>query len=210
MTDVHVIYTDLTPIGGGWDISTPQAPGLFAGYPTAEEAAAATEGLLDFAGLAAGSYRLWRHEQKFVTSPAGDEFYVRFYADDPDARDDHSDLRGSAAGREMSAIEKGHVELDRMPTLPTGERLIIAVTPTDRLGWVLDQLGAGEGAIASYYGGNDAVWSCPIFDGDREHGRGTPLEELGLTRESTIGEVMDRVIAGEASELSAHLAAALV
>lgn len=200
MSDLHVIYTDPGDPSLGWDISGPQIVGLVAGRRNVEEALRDTPYILDFAGYPEGSYNLIQHEQKYAESPSGHGFFLRFAASD-DAR---ADDRYAVIGRELHAVESGHMDedIDRMPTTPGGDRIIIAAVPEDTLGWVLDQLGSGEGAVAAYYAGEDAIYSLPIFDEDREGGKGSKLEALGLDRESTVGEAVGRVMAQETNRMA--------
>lgn len=198
MNDVHVIYTDFTDIGQGWDLSSPQVPDLVAGSQSLTQLLKETPDLLSLAGVE-GDHNLIRHEQKHAVTPSGQDFYLRFLGED----DPHEKDRREVVGRQLHQITSGEIvgEFDRIPTLPSGERLIVAAHPTDLLGWVLDQLGLEEGCLASWYGGEDAVYSLPLFDGDREFGRGWLLDQIGMTRESTLRDVMDVVLASEAAEL---------
>jgi len=205
LRDLHVVYTDLTDEGAGWDISCAQVPHLYAGRRSAAEAVQDTPAILAFAGFPEGTYTLHRHEQKHLTGDDGEEYLVRFTATD-DSSEADGQARAEVVGRQLASIENGSIKDERLlPTTSTGEHIIAAVVPHDSVGWLLAQLAPGEGALASYYGGKDAVYSVPIFDGDREVGRGTPLDELGLSRDSTIGEVFDKVISAEAAGLSVHL-----
>lgn len=206
MRELHVIYTDLTDEGAGWDIACAQVPHLYAGRGSVTAAQQDTTAILAFAGFPEGSYNLHQHEQKHLIGDDGGEYLVRFTVTD-DVNEADGEARAEVVGRQLAIIENGSIkeQLDRMPTTPTGEHIIVAVVPHDSLGWVLDQLSPGEGTLACYYGGEDVVYSVPIFDGDRELGRGTPLSELGLNRDSTIGEVCDKVISAEAAGLSVHL-----
>lgn len=203
MVDLHVVYTDPGDPAFGWDIACPQIEGLVAGRRNAADALRDTAFILEYAGQAEGSYNLIQHEQKYAESPSGHGFFLRFDAFD----DEDSDARAEVIGRELQAVSSGHrdEDLDRMPTTAAGDRIIIAAVPMDRLGWVLDQLASGEGATVAYYGGDDAIYSLPIFDEDREGGRGSNLEALGLDRNSTVGEAVDRVVAEETSKLRVHV-----
>ena len=194
MRDVHVIYTDFGE--HGWGISSPQVPHLVGGRRTVREAMDDTPGILDWCGFPEGTYTLHRHEEKYVVSPGGDEFLLRF-------AEEGSDGREPAIGRVLYSVSHGeHMEdLPRMPSFETGEHLVIAVLAEDRLGWVLDQLGEKEGAYLQFYAGQDAMYGVPMYDTDLQAGRGTSLEKLGLTRESSVREMLDRILADEVNDV---------
>lgn len=198
MRDIHVIYTDFTHLGQGWDLSCPQIPTLVGGDMSLRRLLDETPNILEFAGVE-GPYNLIQHEQKYAETPDGLGFYLRFLGlDDP-----HEDDRVAVIGRQLHAVCSGEIidELDRIPPLPSGERLIIAVHKSDRLGWVLDQMGDGEGCIACSYEGDDAIYSLPVAHDDCDYGRGRTLDELGLTRDSSIGDAFDTVLASEVADL---------
>lgn len=209
MRVVHTVFTDYTEHGYGWDISSPQVAGLSAGRRTAIEALACVDEILSLAGLEPGSYERIDHEQKYAVSPAGLEYLIRFVVNDLNEPDDHTGVRGSTVGRELHSATSGLLDLhaDAMPRTVTGERIVIAVRRDDSLGWVLDQLSGGDGATLSYYAGEDAVWALPIADAIPQ---GWTLDELSLSRDSSVGDLMDNALAAEAHGLTAHLATALV
>lgn len=194
MRDVHVIYTDFP--GFGWGISSPQVPELAGGSTSIDDALADTPRILALAGFDEGDYVLIQHEQKYVQSPTGQEYFLRF-------TEPLTKGRQAVIGRTLAAVESGAEddELHRMPTTPTGERIVIGCEADDKIGWILDQLAEGEGTTVQYYAGDDAVYSVPIYDGDREYGNGSGLEELGLDRENTVTDLIDRVMSAEAADM---------
>lgn len=194
MREVHVIYTDFGE--HGWGIGSPQIPNLVGGRPTIRQALADTPEILEWCGFAPGTYELHEHEEKYVVAPSGEEFLVRFAVEGTDERD-------PAVERVLYSVEHGENldDLARMPTLTTGEHVVIAVLASDRLGWILDQLGPQEGAYLQYYAGDDAMYGIPLYDSDLDTGRGTSLEKLGLDRESTVRETIDRITANEVNDL---------
>ena len=196
MLDIHVVYTDFGE--DGWGIGSPQVPNFVGGRRTLTDALEETEELLAWCGFEPGTYRLHRHEEKYEIAPTGEEFFLRFAEADP------NDLRREAIGRMLHAIEHDSPleDIGRMPVFVTGERLIISVLAEDRMGWVLDQLGDQEGAYLEYYAGDDALYGVPVFDSDGGLGiKTSPLEAIGLTRESTIRELIDAVTASEIDDL---------
>lgn len=218
MNVVHVVFTDYSEQGYGWDVTSPQVAGLSAGRSNPSDLGACVDGLLEFAGLVPGTYERVDHEQKFVESPNGVEYLIRFLVHDPAEPDDNSGVRGSAVGRDLFSASSGEMDknADRMPQTVTGERLVIAVRRDDLLGWVLDQMSPGDGATLSHYAGDDAVWSLPIVDGSQSLPGGWTLDELHLNRDSTVGDLIDGALAEEVNGLSkvkgitAHLATVLV
>lgn len=194
MRELHVVYTDFGD--HGWGISSPQIPNLVGGRRSIATAMADTPMILAWCGIHEGSYTLHRHEQKYAVSPDGHEFLIRF-------AEEGSDERVPATGRALYSAETGeHLEdMPRMPKLQTGEHLVIAVLASDRLGWILDQLAPGEGAYLQYYAGEDAMYGVPMYNNDLDAGRGTLLEKLELTRESTVREMIDRIVASEVTGL---------
>lgn len=194
MRELHVIYTDSGE--HGWGISSPQVPNLVGGRRSIRTAMADTPTILDWCGFPEDSYTLHRHEQKYAASPDGHEFFIRF-------AEEGSDDRVAATGRALYSAETGeHLEdMPRMPMLSTGERLVIAVLASDRIGWILDQLAPGEGAYLQYFAGDDAMYGVPMYNNDLDAGRGSLLEELGLSRENTVREMIDRIVASEVTEL---------
>lgn len=196
MRKTHLIFT--VEDGGFTTVTSPQMPSLIAGWESPQEAAEAAEGLLEFAGLDEDAAQVEWHEQRYVVSPNGTEYLVRYSVEPvPQAS------REAVAAKTLGAIESGLAENDvhRQPEKATGEHLIIAVTETDRLGWVLDQLAPGENATANFLHSDASYFSIPIFSSHDPEGRGLSLENLGLTEDAPMSEVLDRVMGAEISQM---------
>jgi hypothetical protein len=195
--DVHLIFT--IDEDGFTTVTSPQIPELIGGWTSPQEAAPAVDELLAFVGVPTTAHVEW-HEQKYVVSPSGLEYLVRFSVESPPNAE-----RESSAGKALAAIENGDIEADkdRQPTTATGERIIIAVSGQDTMGWVLDQIGDDQSVTIQSNPHGDYCYSAPILGADKDIGRGKgdELEVLGLSRESTIVETMDKLITKEAATL---------
>lgn len=183
-------------------IESPQIPGLVGGRPNGEEMLRDLDDILQLAGIDTAKFdHIYHHEQLPVVSPAGNEFLVRvMFDDDPD------EIRERTGGRMLAAVENGYEDaenhLDRHPPLVTGERLMIAVAGTDTMGWCLDQLNEGAGAVIEWNREADACWGMPLVPSGSNINETYSLEELGLDRNSTVEECLDRVIAREVDGMS--------
>ncbi len=169
----------------------PQVPELIGGRNSISELLADTPpDILRFAGVADYPPHTWRHEQHFIRDDAGDEFFIRFLADD--------DTREGAANRMHSELQAGADSdlIERGPVMSTGERLLIAVTGSDTIGWCEDQLEPDTGAMLGYHAGDDLMYHMPILNGRFVGRRSWQIEELGLTRASTVAQLVDALLAG--------------
>ncbi|WP_068162726.1 hypothetical protein [Rhodococcus phenolicus] len=193
MSDLHLIYTTYGP-DFGWSLTSPQVPELIGGRNSISELLADTPDILRFAGVADYPHT-WRHEQHFIRDDAGDEFFIRFLADD--------DTREGAANRMHSELQAGADSdlIERGPVMSTGERLLIAVTGSDTIGWCEDQLEPDTGAMLGYHAGDDLMYHMPILNGRFVGRRSWQIEELGLTRASTVAQLVDALLAGQADDL---------
>lgn len=198
MGDLHVVFTVYPEMVA---IESPQIPGLVGGRTTPEAALADLDEILELAGVTASSYdRVIKHEQRPFVSPAGNEYLVRMTVEDED------EVRDTSAGRMVAAIEQGLEDadehLERHPALATGERLFIAVIGSDTMGWCMDQLDGDYGAVIEWNRDDDACWGLPLMPEDNQLNSAYSLEDLGLTRESTVAECFDRVTAREINDMS--------
>lgn len=204
MRDLHLIYTKYD---GFYAIESPQIPELVGGRTTPAELEADLPEMLELAKVALADFdNVYDHEQHIYFSPEGVEYVVRVYLDDDAIRD-------RSAGRVIAGIEEGY-ERDnesKQPQLQTGERLIIAATGSDRIGWFMDQLREGEGAIVEWNKVDDVCYSLPLLPDDLSTEDSSSLASLGLTADSTVSECFDRVIAAEVSNLAGdHVSRALL
>ena len=205
MADLHLVYTD-SGDAYGWTIESPQIPELIGGRDTSEELLADTADIVEFAIDQGAEFdRIYRHEQHLVVDPEGREYLIRWEFDGNDA-----DERYDTASRLNFAVGHGLMdesELEQQPTLPTtGERLMIAVVASDTLGWIEDQLSERSACCVLVQGlGNGALTNVPFgIEGFLGCRRST--KELGLTRSSTIQEMVDAVLAAEVEDLrTTHL-----
>lgn len=203
----HLVFTDNGP-GYGWSIESPQVPELVGGRADLSDLLRDTNKFLKFANApirdiyAPGVYL---HEQHAVADPRGNEYLVRFMTS---INTDGDEARISAASRLQGAVLHGwsDEEIAAQPQLKTSERLLIAVTATDTLGWIMDQLGDGGSASLSKYNGEDVLLTIPFSDGSLGAKARRTLDSLDLGRRNTFGELTDRIISAEASDLiSRHL-----
>lgn len=199
MTDLHLVYTNYGD-DFGWGLSSPQIPELAGGRNTLDELVAATGDILAVAGIDDGRH-MWMHEQHLYVDPTGDEYLLRFAHMDGDEAGNAARVR--CAELVLSAVEDGFADdkKARQPKLVTTERLIVAALESDTLGWCLDQLDEGAGAVFAQQIADDATQSVAL-------GTGIPgdvtweMEELGLTRDSTVSEMFDAVYTWEAHHLA--------
>ena len=204
MANLHLVYTRYDDF---WALESPQIPSLVGGRPTLQELVDDTDVILELAEVSVTDYdAVFPHSQHLVLAPDGTEYLVRIHFDDDETRE-------LSAGRVAMSIEQGNEEHneDRQPELATGERLIIAATGTDHIGWFMDQLRDGEGAIVEWNKLEDFCYSLPLIDQKLGTEETFSLESLGLTEDSTVSEWLDRVISAEASGMSReHIVAPLV
>lgn len=204
MRDLHLIYTKYD---GFYAIESPQIPELVGGRTSPAELEAAVPEILELANVTASDFdNIYEHEQHIYYSPDGVEYVVRVYLDDNEARE-------RSAGRVIAGIEEGYERENeaKQPKLRTGERLIIAATGEDRIGWFMDQLGDGEGAIVEWNKVDDVCYSLPLLPDDLSTEDSSSLASLGLSADSSISECFDQVIAAEVSNLAGdHVSRALL
>lgn len=204
MADLHLVYTHYDDF---WALESPQIPSLVGGRPTLQELVDDTDMILQLAEVSRDDFdEVYPHSQHVVLSPDGAEYLVRIYLDD-------NEVRELSAGRVAMSIEQGNEvkNEDLQPKLATGERLIIAATGTDRIGWFMAQLRDEEGAIIEWNKVEDFCYSLPLIDQKFGTDDTYSLESLGLDEDSTVSEWLDRVIAAEASGMvREHIATPLV
>lgn len=194
MSDVHVVYTHYG--SHGWGISSPQAPELVGGAKVLEGLRQETPRILRLANLNAENPTF--HIEHHVTAPSGTEYLIRAALDT--LRDRESLMDRLVVGTELGiTLEE---DRERMATLPTGEHLVLCTLPDDTLGWVKAQLAPGEGIYIAHLAEDDVLYGIPLH-GDGS-GRGTDLDNLNLTDESTIREAVDMILANEVGEMSIH------
>lgn len=203
MADMHLIYTDNGP-GYGWSIESPQIPELIGGRAKLDDLLRDTNTILEFAEAPIRDMHapgVYLHEQHAITDPRGNDYLVRFLTTADSSADD--DSRISAASRLQGAVLEGwsDEEIASQPQLMTTERLLVAVTDSDTIGWIADQLGEGGCASLSKYNGGDVLLTIPFADGSLGAQSRRSLDSLGLGRESTFGELADQIIAAEAFDL---------
>lgn len=207
MTELHLIYTDNGP-GYGWSIESPQIPELIGGRSKLDDLIRDTNLILEFADAPikdANAAGVFRHEQIATEDPSGFEYLIRWLVNE-EADGDDPMSRVSTAGRLLSSAREGYPEYlrARQPELVTGERLLIAVMGTDTIGFILDQLKEGQGAIIAQHRGEDAVYSVPIGISASLDGWTWELEDLGLTRDDSVEKVIDSVLDWEANKLGSR------
>lgn len=198
----HLIYTDYGP-DFGWSIESPQIPGLVGGRTDLNDLLRDTNMMLEFADAPVQDMHapgVYLHEQHAITDPRGNDYLIRFLTS-TDAEDNPS--RISAASRLQGAVLEGwsEDEIESQPQLVTTERLLIAVTAEDTIGWIADQLGEGGCASLSKYNGGDVLLTIPFADGSLGAKSRRTLDSLGLGRGDTFGELANQIIAAEAFDL---------
>ncbi|HMS74138.1 hypothetical protein [Gordonia sp. (in: high G+C Gram-positive bacteria)] len=193
---LHLVYTDYGP-DYAMSLRSPQIPGLVGGRRTATELLRDTDAILGFAGATRRMHDpgVHVHEQHAMTDPNGNEYLIRWAV----FRDD-SDSREATASRVAGSVADGYPEDIRLrqPQLITGERLLIAVEPSDTVEWIADQFGPGGCAVLCHAEG-DMVWSIPLADGALVGGN--TLDRLGLSRGSTFTQMKDAVLSAEVADL---------
>lgn len=181
--DCHIVVTDLEDFG--LSAESPQIPGLVGVWKDNDEFHADLPAIAQLAPD--GSARLVLHEQKVQVAPNGDEYLVRY------AVDHRHELRNTV-GRVLLAIQEGRIteEAHQQPQLATGERLLVAALPSDKLGFIFDQMVPGYGLTVQCNPHEaDMTWSIFIRDGIEQDGfLNVGLRDLGLSRDSTVQEAL--------------------
>lgn len=197
MADLHLIYTTHGK-DGDWSLTSPQCPGYLVRRDTIDQLLSDTPRIVDTWGVPPHRH-VWHHEQHGYVDPEGSGYLIRFVADPGYSNEERHDT----AGRLKASIETGFDSAFKLhqPLLASGEQLLIAVHSADTIGWCLDQLATGNGAMLSEHRGEGAMYNLPILeDGDFGESRWS-IETLGLTRVNSFAELFDRVMAQEAAEL---------
>lgn len=199
MGELHLVLTFYEQ--HGWGIESPQLPGMIGGRESLTETLAIAPSLCEAAGLDEFPTDHWVHVQFHVQDENGTEYIIRLCQSDDE---DESDARYNLAERLNSGVLDGHYTADiraRQPIQVTGERLLVAALDSDTIGWCEDQLDHGAAAIFSTLRDEDEVWSLPLSSTGFTGQRSFPLEELGLSRESTIADAFEAVQSAELDEL---------
>lgn len=192
---LHLVATNEREYG--WSLTSPQLPGFVYGRPNREEFDADLEEALEFAGAPDCPRVL--HEVERVRTPEDVDLLIRI------ARDRHVLERRRTAKLLLGALQDpqqrtGPDGLTSGPRLPTGEILFVIALPSDRLGWVYDQLGDRDTIVrvaASASGGLLWVSRVALSELDLLEDAIT-LEQLGLSNDSTVGELMMKLGTGHA------------
>ncbi|UQE73877.1 hypothetical protein MYK68_14170 [Gordonia sp. PP30] len=196
---IHLILTDYGD-GNGWSVRSPQVP-IVGGRPTSEQLLGELTAMLlgagvDITGL--DDPRLVLHEEHVAVDPCGAPYRIRWRIGEGES------ARIEAANRLNTGVIYGWGEYrDREPVLPTGERLLIAVTSTDTLADIEDQLPRRGGcASVAQHLGDDALVTVPFHDSTiGTTDRRFTFDELGLSPESTFGAIVEAVTTAELGDL---------
>ncbi len=174
----------------GWTITSPQLPGFVFGRSTRAEVDNELDDALEFAGAPEVPRAV--HVLRRFETPEGDEFMISV------ANDADKDARAEVARRLTGVMSDEPQRLDllsKVPRLPTGEALFVAVVPTDRLGWVWEQLDERDGTatiVAAVGDEGGMIWSNSTGFATRSDDFEDPvtMEELGLTEDSLVGDLV--------------------
>lgn len=184
-TTTHLLVTH-EPDTGGFSLQSPQLPGFTMGRPTMTEMHRDYTQVLVDLGVD-GVVRA--HRQERGSTPEGGEFILR-EAEGPDFEDRQEVL---ARVRAVLNSEDRHSLMNSVATV-TGEVMFVAVLPFDTLGWLIDQMYAGNDAVVLCSAvAEQVLWTMTLISGDAQGsvGRGLQtLEESGWTRETTISQVL--------------------
>lgn len=121
------------------------------------------------------------------------------------ARDDF-DERATIATTAKRMIERDEPLYVRPVTpIATGERQVLAVLPTDTVGWILSFIRKGESALVFNWSQNGVLQALEISNDQDIDGVG--LNELGITEVSTFDEALRALMGHEVGRMSRPLLA---
>jgi len=187
MQDVHVIYRQ-SPSEGmiGWSTySYPES--IYVGGLSLEHVRA---GFLEAARFHFDDDQLSRVTLfEHIETPLVDGAYVRVAVDQ---RTYDREVAATAMRRSLAVDEQRHDFAQSALVTATGDAVVVACTPTDRLGWLFDQMGPHDALQITVAGPGELVWWSAIADGDAvglAHPADMPsIADLGLTGSSTVAD----------------------
>jgi hypothetical protein len=182
---VHAMVTDEGEYG--YSMTSPQFPELAFGRSTEEEFTREYQDALRYAGLKSG--RVWGHFQVRGTTPQGVEFVIR-----RQTGDGHEEARlqiANAINRLLSSETEATQLLEDLEPSATGEFVFVACLADDTVGWLVDQLRPNDDAIAAALDvAGVMVAMTQVASGG--HLDWPTIDDLGWTRDTTLGELLTR------------------
>jgi hypothetical protein len=177
-----------------WAFYSPQIPGLVGGRDSIFQLREDLPTILRFAGVPLPARIRTHLEQTYDAE--GLPYIIR------SAQDEHGKERLAAAQRLRAALTVADQREDLLssPRTRTGEVLFIAGVASDTLEDMARQLHpSGDAAVVVCKVAEEFVWSFHFTNAEDLDEAARPLGELGLSMETTIGEVMRQRSTGRAT-----------
>lgn len=149
---IHVIITDYEDFG--WSVTSPQLPELVGGRETLIDLQRDLREILAFGG-APETFDAKIHSQRVWVAPNGTEVLLRA------AQDPHSSERDLVLRRVQAGAHE-EPGLIQQPATPTGEVVLVACMPTDRVGWVADQIGLDKVVVIVVAVDDNLIFVSPL------------------------------------------------
>jgi predicted RNase H-like HicB family nuclease len=182
-TKLHVIVRDEDGAWGGW---SPNAPGFFIAASSAEELrdqlsdavrywASQTLPAEERTTVTVEVHVEERTQEKFVTRVAQDELLQ-----------ERVEVR-NRVHRALTVPEQADLLATQTPENVSGERLIVAVAPSDTLAWLGEQMPPGEHLIAAAAAADDLFISFHVTKGGAG---GRPVQPGSRGNDTTVADVV--------------------
>lgn len=168
-------------------MTSPQIPGLIFGRPTRQEFLREYRDAIRWAGVKSG--KLIGHWQKRGLTPNGDEYVIRWQTGENFKEADRLEV-ANTLNRNLASGQSAILGmLDELEPTATGEYQFVVCLSEDTVGWLVDQLRPdGDVVIAAMGVAGVMVAMTQIATGEDI---GWPsLDELGYSRETTMGEML--------------------
>lgn len=176
-----------------WAFYSPQIPGLVGGRDSVLQLREDLPAILRFAGVTLPARLRTPLEQTYDAT--GLAYIIRT------AQDEHSKARLAAAQRLRAAllVPDQRDDLLSSPRTRTVEILFIAAVASDTVEDIANQLHpSGDAAVVVCSVAEEFIWSFHFTNAEDLDEAARPLDELGLSMETTIGEVMRKRPTGQA------------
>jgi hypothetical protein len=178
----------------GLSMTSPQLPELIFGRRTRTEFLRDYKDALKWAGVKT-PVQLVGHWQKRGITPRGEEYVIRWQTGEDFNEADRLDV-ANKVNRALSAGEDALNEiLDELEPARTGEYQIVVCLADDTVGWLLDQLRPDGDVLVAAMGVAGVM--VAMTQVGTEPGLDWPsIDELGWTRDTTMGQLLAQRSAG--------------
>jgi len=182
---VHLIVSD----EGRYGVSarSPQLTGFEYARASMAEAQRDIHAVLAALGVAQRPRIL--HEERRYATAEGREYTVRVRADDPADRVErlHTEQRIVA----MMGTDQRFDCVASNVANPMGELAFVCALPTDTIGDVIDQMDERDAVVLAVPVADEGIWTMS-FESSPDNSEWPSLAEQGLTRETSIHELLQR------------------